>query len=122
LYGFINEKGREIVPLQYGEANDFSEGLAAVENDTTGAWGFVNGKGREVISLKYQEVYNFQNHLAAVRDSTDSWGFIDANGKIIFPCKYDTPVNGGFDENGLCEINQNGFIDIHGTEYWEDPI
>jgi hypothetical protein len=39
---------------------------------------------------------------------------------VKIPCKYRLPVSNGFNENGLCEIDATGYIDIYGTEYWGD--
>lgn len=43
--GFINRNGKEVIPLEYSFAHDFTvEGLAAVEKE--GKWGFINKKGK----------------------------------------------------------------------------
>ena len=44
-WGFVNEKGEEMIPCNYDYVNDFEEGFARVEID--GKWGFVNKQGEE---------------------------------------------------------------------------
>lgn len=40
--GFINTKGKEVIPFVYDDADSFSEGLAPVKNNEL--WGFINKK------------------------------------------------------------------------------
>ncbi|MBO7522558.1 MAG: WG repeat-containing protein, partial [Bacteroidales bacterium] len=48
LCGFIDNTGKEVVPCQYEDAYDFSEGLAAVKNKND-LWGFIDETGKEVV-------------------------------------------------------------------------
>ncbi|RLG25198.1 WG repeat-containing protein, partial [Methanosarcinales archaeon] len=43
-YGFVDKKGKIVIPLKYDNAGSFSEGLAWVEKD--GKEGFVDKKGK----------------------------------------------------------------------------
>jgi len=56
-YGFIDYRGKEIVPCKYRAVTDFSGGVAAVQN-FEGKWGFVNTTGAEIIPCKFKEVGN----------------------------------------------------------------
>jgi hypothetical protein len=38
--GFVDKKGREVVPLKYDAVQSFSEGMAAVRLE--GKWGFIS--------------------------------------------------------------------------------
>ncbi len=159
-WGFVNTKGKEIIPLQYKNVRSFNNGLVSVQrddelweffnvkgkkttprkykevrfyqngfiavSDTSGKWGFVNDKGKEVIPCSYDYVSGFSMELVAVGKVVDSdgysfslLGFINEKGKIIIPLKYpmsyDAPA---FGDNGLFQV-ENGYIDIHGTEYWD---
>lgn len=64
LYGFINEKGNEVIPCQYTFVLYFSNGLVAVEKN--GKWGFINEYGIEVIECIYDHVTSFSNGYAIV--------------------------------------------------------
>lgn len=62
-YGFINVKGKVIVPMIYDRADVFSEGLAPVQKD--GKWGFINEKGEVVIDFQFVGfVKSFKNGYA----------------------------------------------------------
>lgn len=39
-HGFIDNRGKEVIPFNYEDAHDMSEGLAAVKQN--GKWGFVS--------------------------------------------------------------------------------
>lgn len=92
-YGYINEKGKEVIPLGkydyyldgWGYYSDYSEGLLAVRKD--GKTGFVDRSGNLVIPLQYDEVYPFFEGFATVRKG-DYWGLIDKTGREIVKPKY----------------------------------
>lgn len=56
-YGFINTAGQLMVPLEYDNTSNFSEGLAWVQK--SGKCGFVNAKGKMVIPLEYDYADDF---------------------------------------------------------------
>ena len=55
-FGFIDCTGREIVSPKYKSVEDFSGGVAAVEN-FEGKWGFVDTTGAEIVPCKLDSVY-----------------------------------------------------------------
>ena len=73
--GFINAKGKEIVPLQYDEVIEFCNEMAAVCKDEL--WGFVNAKGEEVFSPQFDDVESFQEKGMTL-------GFIDEEPFVLF--------------------------------------
>ena len=54
-YGYVDYTGREIVPCKYAEVEDFSGGVAAVQN-FDGKWGFVDTTGAEIVPCKLKWV------------------------------------------------------------------
>ena len=54
LYGYIDKKGKEVIPCQFTKAFDFSEGLAAVSNEEN-LFGFIDTNGELKIPFKYNE-------------------------------------------------------------------
>jgi KWG protein len=44
-WGFIDTKGKVVIPFQYVKADSFSEGLAAVATADTNKYGYINTKG-----------------------------------------------------------------------------
>ncbi|MDQ3111646.1 MAG: WG repeat-containing protein [Bacteroidota bacterium] len=119
-WGYINEQGEEIVPLKYGGGSAFSSGFALVRDSTANRFfGIVNNKGLEILPCQFPGVLNFRNGYAAVGTKEGKWGFINENGELVLPCKLGHPID-GFDEFGLCKMSRDGYIDIHGTEFWQD--
>ena len=58
-YGFINTKGKEVIPCKYDYAGEFSEGLAKVGLD--GKDGYINTKGKLVIATGTKEHWEKEN-------------------------------------------------------------
>jgi hypothetical protein len=101
---------KEVIPLKYGGAQSFSDGLAAVMLD--GKWGFIDKEGKEVVPPKYNEVKSFSDGLAAVKlEQNSKWGFIDKEGKEVVPPKY-IEVEPFFD--GLALVRLDGDFMLYG--------
>ena len=113
-YGFVDIKGKVIVPLKYDDALSFSEGMAAV--GIGGKWGFVDSTGKEVIPLEYTEALSFVEGLAVVGKG-DVYGFIDKNGKMVISQEY---TNAKSFAQGIAPVcnrkNRWGYIDKSGKE------
>ena len=102
LFGYVNTKGKLVIPCEYATAEPFSEGLAAVGDGEK--YGFVNDKGSMIIPLSYDSAYCFSEGLAAVKQDR-KWGYIDKAGHKVIPCEYDVAFR--FVE-GLAAVKQNG--------------
>ena len=50
-WGFVDEQGKKVIPFEYEAADEFSEGLAAVQIKKK--YGFVDAKGNIVIPAMY---------------------------------------------------------------------
>ncbi len=88
-WGYIDGYGKVIIPLEYEEVGNFSEGLAAVRKD--GKWGYINLKNEVVIPIEFTNrgVGSFKNGVATYY--TDSGiGLINLKGEIIAEPKYDS--------------------------------
>ena len=97
-FGVVDKTGSFIVPLEYDEIRDFSNGLAVVKgeiaDDRSGyshkkyiRWGIIDKAGALVQPLKYTEISEFSEGLAKVK-SGNAWGYIDKTGKVVIPVKY----------------------------------
>ncbi len=96
-YGYINTKGKVVIPMIYDGADDFSEGLAYVykgKSDYEGVThnalgGFINTKGKVIIPLTYTYCYKpFSEGIVCVakgKGTKKRWGAIDKTGKTIIP-------------------------------------
>lgn len=116
--GFFNKEGYEIIPAQYAEAHNFSEGLAGVKSYSNLKWGFVNDFGEEIIPFQYDYADSFSEGLALV-ERDGRYGFINRTGEEVIPCKYKCPNLPGKFSNGLAFVQNErykyGFIDTTGN-------
>lgn len=84
-YGYLDETGKEVIPLIYQSVYDFSNGLAAVKKD--GKWGYIDTNGKVVINFQYEYVDSFKNGKARVAFGNDGKTpekfYIDKTGKIL---------------------------------------
>jgi hypothetical protein len=94
-WGFLNESGVAIVPLQYEFVGEFAEGLVAVVGKTKAGFrlGFVNNQNDTIVPLQYDVrdgVYQktqFQQGLALVGQA-GKLGYINTAGKVVVPFQY----------------------------------
>jgi hypothetical protein len=112
-WGYINEKGIEVIPLQFEVAAPFSEGLAAAKKD--GKWGYINAKGIRIIDFVHDMADSFSEGLAAVKKN-GKWGYIDTKGNKIIDYKYDVVGNFSEDIAGVQIAGKWGYIDTSGKE------
>ena len=95
-FGFIDKTGKIVIPPQFFDARNFSEGLAAVKIGT--AWGFIDKKGVMVVEPQFesQKSYSypgpFSEGLAAF-PGKNGWGYIDAEGRVVIEALFGTGEN-----------------------------
>jgi hypothetical protein len=81
-WGFINRKGEVIIPIEYEETSQFSEGLAAVKKD--GKWGFIDSVGSIKIPFQFPAATKFSsNHCVIIQ--REGCSLIDTTGKTLIP-------------------------------------
>lgn len=123
-WGFINEKGQEIIPIKYDYVWDFNEDIGAGRiNEKNGCF---DKQGNIIIDFKYDGLYGFSDGLAyALLDG--KIGFVDKNENIIIPFDFDAGIIGEFN-NGLtfvCKNNKYALINKEGlllTDFKYDQI
>ena len=95
-WGFIDTNGTEIIHFKYEDVYSFSEGLAAVKENSK--WGYINSEGKKVIDNNYSRSSDFRNGYAWV-EKDSRWGLINKNGKaklpFVFPEQYGNQVVNG---------------------------
>ena len=122
--GFVNVKGKEVIPCIYDAAKSFSNQYAAVAKEVEGKrlWGFINKKGEEIVPCTYKEVGDFsKDGLAFVCVNSedtkkDVYGFVNTKGEVAIPLTFDG--TDGFSE-GLARVysrdkRANGYINTKG--------
>ncbi|MDD5360967.1 MAG: WG repeat-containing protein [Ignavibacteria bacterium] len=126
-WGMINQNGKLVIPLIYDDIYPFYEDRAGVE--LSQHWGFIDKSGKEIIPLIYN-INLFPNRDLAFKNGIVilgynlKWGVLDKLGNIVISIKYNYICEF---ENGLALVRVDhekkslfGYIDIYGTEYWED--
>ena len=64
-WGFINQKGEQIIPFLYDDASYFTEGLALVKKGDK--YGYINDKNETVLPFIYDDGALFENGKAWVQ-------------------------------------------------------
>ncbi len=102
LYGYIDRAGKVVVPIEYGGARHFSEGMAAAGKGSR--WGYLRDTGELSVPLQYSSAGDFSEGLAAV-SAGKKYGFIDKTGKLVIPLRFD--FAGAF-HDGRARVQVNG--------------
>ena len=114
-YATTARTGTYVVKPTYSDAQDFSEGLAAVQ--VGDAWGFIDTTGKLVIErfLNPKQGFNsrFSDGLCAVNfqpgGQDAKWGFIDRTGKVVINPQFDADrFHPPFFSEGLAAVFING--------------
>ncbi len=82
-FGYIDEYGKVVVKPTYDDAEEFSEGLAAVK--VGDVWGYINGNGEMDIEPQFEQAWPFSEGLAYT--SVRNYGqleYIDKSGEFAF--------------------------------------
>ena len=115
-WGFVNEKGKLVIPVQFDGTDSFNDGVCRVVNNNL--YGLIDKKGKFIVPCKYKFIGFCLEGCLSVRDvATGKEGFIDKTGKIIVPIKYDA-VDRFFD--GLAWVYKKnigcGYVNATGKE------
>ncbi len=90
-YGYIDQYGKEILNCIYKNAEDFTNGVAAIAEDDIAAnptkgWTLINKKGETLSTERFGQVNGgYSNGLMAVSKGssfTDNYGYCDKRGKM----------------------------------------
>ena len=81
-YGFADQNNNVVIPCTWSEAKCFSEGLAAVKDDSQ-LWGFIDVEGVLVIPTKWKSVESFFEGLAVVSEDVKKYGCINKKGELV---------------------------------------
>lgn len=117
-YGYVDQTGEWAIQPEFEFANDFSEGLAVVEQD--GKFGYINPSGQIVVEPAYDFAESFANGLALVAVE-GKFGYIDEAGQTVIEPQFEDASP--FSEAGLAaaRLDQDyGYIDTSG-EYTIEP-
>lgn len=115
-WGFVNEKGKLVIPIEFDGVDSFDDGVCRVVNNNL--YGLIDKKGKFIVPYKYKFIGFCLEGCLSVRDATTGKeGFIDKIGKIVVPLKYDA-VDRFFD--GLAWVYKKnigcGYVNATGKE------
>lgn len=122
-YGFVDQKGREIVPPKYEETHDtyFWNRLSVMKVRLGDRYGFINSEGKEVVPCIYQDVKgkDFLHPYVVKKDG--KYAYMDKNGKILTDFQYssaDYTFGFGISKKmaAVCKDGKYGFINELGQE------
>lgn len=111
-YGFVDEKGKVVVPVVYDNIWDFKNGLAKVS--LNGKYGLIDEKGKVILLAICDDIIDFENGLAKI-ELYGKWGEVDKKGNVIVKVIYDYIWDF---KDGLAKVKLNGkhgFIDNKGV-------
>ena len=77
LWGYVDEEGKWVIKPKFSDAEDFSEGFAAVKLD--GKWGYIKSDGKWLVKPRFYDAGPFEYGIAVVED--DDFYVIDKTGK-----------------------------------------
>lgn len=84
-WGFINPRGKIVIPLQYDEASNFSEGLSPIK--TKNLWGYIDTNGKMMIQPHFEYATVFHGGFAGVC-LNGKWGAIDKKGQSVIEPRF----------------------------------
>lgn len=114
-FGFADDRGDVVIPINFSIAKDFREGVAMVALPCKPGLGYINTSGNLTIPIEYGEALSSSEGLIGVRPlSSSKFGFIDHSNKIIIDFIYDDikPFH-----DGVAAIKINGlwgYVNNHG--------
>lgn len=89
LYGFVDVKGKVIVPIQFISATYFTNERSIVRN-ATGKYGIIDTKGKIIVQPVYKKMKFLPGSaLFCITNDQNKTGLFDLNGKKLVDFKYD---------------------------------
>ncbi|HJS97832.1 MAG TPA: WG repeat-containing protein [Terriglobales bacterium] len=113
-WGYIDHSGKWVLPRSFGAADDFHEGLAAVEEEN-GLWGYINKTGQFIIPPRFEAAKEFSEGLAAVA-LAGRWNWIDKSGRVAIVPQFEAEDVGIFRDGVAMIIHSRrlGYMNIKG--------
>ena len=84
--GYIDKKGKGVIPTIYDIADDFTDSLALVS--VNNKWGYIDMTGNEIIPIKYDWVGKLPSGEIYCQ-LNGKWGIYDRYGKVLLQEIYD---------------------------------
>lgn len=126
-WGFVNKKGRVVIPFLYDMVAPFNEGYAPVKINNQ--WKVIDKKGRYLLDGRFEFYLNtvYDSKLVFLAQDTTvkprKKGLMDIHGNIIIPAQYDEV--GSYFTEGLCHVRrgkQEGYVNKQGVEVFMGDV
>jgi len=104
-YGYIDEKGKQIISPKFDRADRFKDGLALVR--VSNKYGFIDKTGQYVISPQIDDLHDdfeFVEELCVAKVN-GKWGYYNKAGRCVIKPQFENAWN--FSE-GLASVRLNG--------------
>ncbi len=121
LYGYRDSEGNIVLEPRFEAAEEFQEGLAAVQ--VHGRWGFVDAQGHMRIPIRYLSVTSFSSGLAwgceLSEDFTRIWRLLDRQGNQLHCPPVEEALAFSEGLSAACLEGLWGYLDTSGR--WSIP-
>lgn len=88
LYGYIDKKGNEVIPLTFRQATSFKDGYALIQT-IKGKYEIIDKNGRVTTIFPYKSMGNFNDNFLTFSGAPNGLlGYVDINGYVVIPPKY----------------------------------
>lgn len=115
-FGFLDLKGRLVIPYKFDHASSFSEGLALVRIDNN--WVYVDTTGNVVLRPEANCIGDFMSGRARCGVS-GKWGLMDRSGKFVIAPNYDWVENFRGQLAAVYVGDKVGYVNRKGQVVWK---
>lgn len=116
LYGYLNKRGNEVIPLSYESAKDF-QGRSALVKIKEGHYALINLTGKVLNTYTYPFVDDYGDGLLAFRERDDGkWGYLDESGNAVIKPNF-SGTQSFINDKAIVNVENNnyGLIDRQGN-------
>lgn len=112
-YGAIDQNGKIIIPVKYGNLIDFDDDLVLARNNDN-EWGFLNWRNEIVIPFQYSyaSIFLEEYNLSQVCRNK-KYGYVDRKNRVIIPLDYDAITIINFEQFGAKKNGKWGIINLN---------
>lgn len=105
-YGYLNKRGKVVIPITYETASDFVQGKAIV-NTKGSSFQLIDLTGKVLHSYPYAYVGNYGQGLLAFKRSNDGkLGYMDEQGEIVIEPKFSN-AESFIDGRAIVSLSEN---------------
>lgn len=121
-YGFVDREGNEVIPLQFEEAEYFSEGYAMAVPANLKLFGIIDKLGRFVHVPEFEDGGEFHDGLARACLNSKC-GYVDISGAWAIPptFSYAEDFRGGL-ARVTWKAGEYGYVDKTGKTIWKNTL